>query len=180
MTFHPRAIAEQAFKMTSAEAALFELRMHLRAGAIPATRALPIDSKLSCVLDAFLKHYRSVLSAPEVIIIEKACALRNKLLHCEFSAARQRLNELNPQAHAGGVIALDVAKLDPPAIINKLDQITLGQDTGQSAVANTKTRKLSDVFGWLLESQGAGEFDEAARVFREAMSVLDRLSESKE
>jgi len=75
---------------------------------------------------------------------------------------------------------LAVGGLDGAAILDNLHQVKLGMDVGQKAVAHTKTKKLKDVFGWLLEAQGAGEFDEAARVFRDAISVLERLGDANE
>lgn len=173
-------IAEQCFKAASAEAALFELRMRLRAGAISTTCDLEIETKLAAICNYILNYYKAALHDTDEKVLQRACNLRNKLLHCEFSVARQRLSEINPKARRGGVTMLDVDSLDGAAILNKLHQVKLGRDVGQKAVAHTKTKKLKDVFGWLLETQGAGEFDEAAHVFRDAISVLERLGDTKE
>ena len=71
---------------------------------------------------------------------------------------------------------LDIADLDAAEISERLKRANLGEDIGQIEVARTKTKSLKDIFGWLLESHRAGEFDEATRNLCDAVSILDRLS----
>jgi hypothetical protein len=154
----PRGIAEQHFKTASAEAALFELRVRLCAGTIAPARDMRIDTSLSVVRDALLEHFKPILGERDVELLQNACSLRNKMLHCEFSAARQRLDEQQPKTRHGGVMKLDVAN----------------PDIAQQSLADTKTKTLGDVFGWLLEFQSADEFKEATTVFQAASAVLDK------
>jgi hypothetical protein len=71
----------------------FELRARLLAGTIPTARSQPIDIKLSIVLGAIRAHFQSTLKADEGNLLTKALAVRNKLLHCEFSTAHAHLNQ---------------------------------------------------------------------------------------
>ena len=168
-------VAECAFENASAKATLFELRARLLASTIPAIADLSINTKLGVVLKELVKSYDSVLNAEDKTLLEKACTLRNKLLHCEFSAARQRLDELNPRPRAGEVTELNTSGLDQEATVNNFFLFTQGQDVGQKTVANSKTKSLRDVYGWLWESFLTGEFNEATDIFRDAISVLDQL-----
>ena len=106
----------------------------------------------------------------------KACTVRNKLLHCEFSSARKHLDQLAPKPRGGGVSKLDISGLSGDDITAKIIEATSGAEVGQTLVADTNTRALKDVFGWLLECGGANEFEEARTTFCQAITVLDRLS----
>ena len=169
---HPRIIAEARFKLASAEAALFELRMRMLAGTIPGIQDKKIDVNLATVQQRVCQHYHQKISAEEIELLRLACMLRNKLLHCEFSTARDKLDEINPQPQPrdGGV-----ARLDFGNDLGKTLDMIAGHDVGQYAVAGTTTRTLRDVFGWLNECQSSGEFDEAASVFARANSLLEQL-----
>jgi hypothetical protein len=50
-----------------------------------------------------------------------------------------------------------------------------GHDVGQYPVAQTKTRTLRDVYGWLSECHSFGEFDEATTVFARVNTLLENL-----
>jgi hypothetical protein len=166
----PRLLAEQKFKSASGEAALFELRMRMLAGGIPGTQDKAIDVKLSVVRDGILAHYAEKIRADETQLLRHACTLRNKLLHCEFSSARQKLETLDPKPRDGGIVRLDFGSDH-----QKIFEAIAGRDVGQRPVAQTKTRTLRDVYGWLNECQGANEFDEASAVFEQANSLLENL-----
>jgi hypothetical protein len=171
----PRELAEAQFKSASGEAALFELRIRLLAGNISQVRDSPIDINLSVVRDAILAHYQSTLTPEDNILLKKACTLRNKLLHCEFSSTRKQLDELDPKPRRGGVTQVDISGLSGKELTAKVIQATSGADVGQTVVADTKTKTLKDVFGWLHESYGANEFEEARTTFLQALAIVDRL-----
>jgi hypothetical protein len=168
----PRVIAEAHFKLASAEAALFELRMRMLAGTIPGIQDAKIDVNLATVQQRVCQHYQQKLTTEETELLRLACALRNKLLHCEFSTARRKLDEINPQQQPreGGLTRLDFG-----SDVGKTLDVIAGRDAGQYAVAGTTTRTLRDVYRWLHECQASGEFDEAARVFSQANDLLDQL-----
>ncbi len=172
----PREIAEEQFKSASAEAALFELRMRLLAAKIPQVCDQPIDTKLSLVRDAIIEHYKSTLKDNEKILLTKACTLRNKLLHCEFSSARKQLEQLDSKPRGGGVAKLDLNGLSGNDMAAKIVQATSGANVGQTLIADTNTRTLKDVFGWLHECGNANEFEEARTTFCEAIAIVDRLA----
>jgi hypothetical protein len=172
----PRYLAEAQFKSASAEAVLFELRMRLLAGKISAISSQPIDTKLSVVLGGILTQFQSTLKADESNLLTTACTVRNKLLHCEFSSARKQLDELDSKPRGGNVTRLDISGLSGDDMIKKISEAISGANVGQTLVADTRTKTLKDVYGWLLECHHANEFEEARKTFCQAIAVLDRLS----
>ena len=179
MHLSPRAVSETQFKAASAEAALFELRLRMTAGTIAAAQHLPIDVNLVQVRDAVLLHFQSELSEEDIELIERATTLRNKLLHCEFSAARQKLNAITPKLREGKVIELPVAGLGHTELAEAIKAMAFGTDIGAQLVSQTKVRTLKDIFGWLLEFQSAAEFKEAESVFVAAINVIERRQQAR-
>ncbi|MEX2673310.1 MAG: hypothetical protein WD294_14500 [Phycisphaeraceae bacterium] len=173
----PRDIAEQNFTQAAADAALFELRVRLLAGAVPSTADRSIDTALAEVISAIIAHFQAKLSETDAQLLRGAARLRNKVLHCEFSSARHRLDPEGTLNRSGGV--MKISGVTPDNVLSILDQINAGGDVGQQPVAGTRTKKHKDVFGWLLEAQGAGEFTAASHVLREAVTVLGELSVDK-
>jgi hypothetical protein len=169
------AIGNGPFKAAAGEGAYFELRMRLGGGITPKVCDLSIDTNLSVLKDAIIEHHAAKLTTDDVALLTRACRLRNKLLHCEFSSARKHLQEHNPKTRDGGVIGLKVGEND--SILELITKLRAGVDVGQKPMSSTTVKKLSDVFGWLLEMQGAGEFEEAIGVFQQAVAVLDKLPE---
>ena len=169
-----------AFKAASAEAAMLELQMRLCAGTLSDTTNLPIDTNLGVLKDAILEHFKAEMTEEDKELLSRAHQLRNKLLHCEFSAARKRLNESNPRSRDGGITVLPIDEgMSFAQFMGNIQQINEGADVGQKAVADTKTKKLKDVFSWLLECFVAEEFQEAEAVFTRAVSLLERLMENR-
>jgi hypothetical protein len=170
--------AEAQFKSASAEAALFELRMRLLAGTIPAMSSQPIDINLSQIRDAILTQFQSNLKAGAGNLLTKACTVRNKLLHCEFSSARKHLDQLDPRPRGGGVAKVDISDLSGAELTTKINQAISGANVGQKLVAYTNTKTLKDVYCWLLECSEANEFEEARTTFCKAIAVLVRLADA--
>lgn len=170
-----RSIAEAQFKLASAEAALFELRLRALAGTIPIVQDYKIDENLAKVRDAIVTHYQSKLTAEETNLLNRAVAFRNKLLHCEFSTARQHLNQIDPKARDGGVVKADIAGLGSSAMRERVADLVSGADVGQISVARTTIATLKDVYGWLFECQEASEFDEATQIFAKINRILEQL-----
>ena len=175
---HIRELAEQQFKAASAEAALFELRLRLLAGYVPASAAMPIATKLSVVCDQILETYAQCLSEAEARHLKEACQIRNKLLHCEFSSNRKKLNVVTPKFRDGGVTSVQLDTTNPETVSAKVRAAIAGTGVGQERVSDTNTRTLRDVFGWLLESQSAGDFEESIQTLAGAIQVVSRLSQS--
>jgi hypothetical protein len=68
-----------------------------------------------------------------------------------------------------------VTRLDFEDDIGKVVGMIESHDVGQYPVAQTKTRTLRDVYGWLSECDNFGEFDEATTVFARANTLLENL-----
>jgi hypothetical protein len=111
-------------------------------------------------------------------LLTRACTVRNKLLHCEFSSAREHLAQLDPKPRAGGVVRLDISGLSGKDMAAKVGEALSGANVGQTLVANTNTKTLKDVYGWLLECYCAKEFEEASTIFCQAIAILSRLAEA--
>lgn len=174
---HIRELAEQQFKAASAEAALFELRLRLLAGYTHVSAAMPINANLSVVCDQILTSYALSLTDNETQHLKRACQIRNKLLHCEFSSNRKKLNDINPKVRDGGISCVEIDTKSPSTISSHVRAAIAGASPNQKRVSSTNTRTLQDVFGWLLESQSGGDFDESIQVFAEAMQIVLRLTQ---
>jgi hypothetical protein len=171
----PRKIAENNFVEAAKDAALFELRTRLRAGAIPTICDKAIRAKLSDIRKAITTHYKNTLGQDENATLISAVILRNKVLHCEFSAARKQLAPTDDLKPSGGVER--ISNVMPENVMDILRKQRAGEDVGQHPVAKTKTAKHEDIFGWLLETDQSGDFVAASNIFREAIKILERLSE---
>ena len=104
----PREAAEKGFIVAASDAALFELRVRLRAGAIPGGGRKAIGTDLSKVVKCVTEHYELRMDANEIELLERACSLRNKVLHCEFSSARAILELGGGLPGSGGVTRIRV------------------------------------------------------------------------
>lgn len=164
------AIAESKFKLASGEAALFELRMRMLAGTLTGIQDKKIDISLGELCTTLCQYYEKYLTAEQARLLKLACTLRNKMLHCEFSTARRKLNEINPQTRGGGV-----SRLDFGTDVGKVLDAIAGRDVGQRPIADTTTRTLRDVFGWLQDFHRAEEFAEATSLFEQANNLLNQL-----
>jgi hypothetical protein len=169
----PRIIAEKNFANAAAHATLFELKIRLRAGTISCLADKPIKTKLSEVVDEIITTDSAKLTNQDVALLKTACTLRNKLLHCEFSTVRERLDPSGSQSRSGGVAI--ISGVTPENFMSILNQLNTESHIGQQAVATTETKKHSDVYGWLLESQGSGAFEEASDIFKKALILIERL-----
>lgn len=109
-------------------------------------------------------------------MLSAARRIRNKLLHCEFSTTRKQLNDVSPRARdSGATVFRNVEGMSLEDLVGRIERANVGEDVGQERVANTKTKKMCDVFVWLLECQGENEFCEAAEVFRKGSALIERL-----
>lgn len=167
--------AETQFKNASGEVATFELRMRILAGNISPTRDYKIRTDLSKLIEPISLYFQSTLMAKEKEFLEKVCKLRNKLLHCEFSTARECLNDIEPKIRNGEVKAINIEGLNDAEARAKIIQVIAGTEVGQTKGADTETSTHKDIYGWLLDYQQANGFEETAKIFQQANSILERL-----
>lgn len=161
------------FKEAAGEASLLELKARLLADKIPALEPLALK-KLFLVEDAILKHFETVLAPAEARTLSACRVLRNKLFHCEFHSARAQLHQLGSAQQSGDVKHIDIRGLAPGDIFAKVGAAADNTPDSFQYVSQMTTQGAG-IFGWLLEIGNSGDLVEAARIFRESVTIIDRL-----
>lgn len=98
----PRKIFEQQYKAAAAEGALYELYMRLLADKVPALQQMAYGKDLKDVEAQIVAHFADALLDDEKTVLERCRQLRNKILHCDFFAARKKLEQLGESATRRG------------------------------------------------------------------------------
>jgi hypothetical protein len=82
------------YKAASGEGAALELKLRILACKVPELRKFAHDKKLQNVEDATVEHFGGAITHEEKQVLQRCRCLRNKILHCEFPAARRILASL--------------------------------------------------------------------------------------
>jgi len=85
------AVVFGQFRQAAALGAEYEMRLRLLADKTPAIEAVSLDRILNNVEDKVFGHFSAALEPAELKLLKGARGLRNKLLHADFSEARERL-----------------------------------------------------------------------------------------
>jgi len=165
----------EQFKVAAGEGAAVELRLRLLADKLPSLQHLAHAQKLENIEKEVAIHFATKLTKEEKEILALCRELRNKILHCNFSVARERLNDLGAKPQSGCVRKIDLGSMGSSGKLAKLEQAIL-QKQG-SLVSEAPTKQPGSVCGWLLEAGNAGDFTAAATAFRNAAAIVDRLAE---
>jgi ABC-type siderophore export system fused ATPase/permease subunit len=96
----------EPFKDAVAEGAVVELKLRLLAGKVPALQKYAHQKKLEDIEDELATHFGAALSAAEKETLRLCRQLRNKVLHSDFLAARDKLQELGVPTAPGGRLFL--------------------------------------------------------------------------
>jgi hypothetical protein len=80
-------------------------KMRLLAGKIPALQNYTHQRNLGEIETDIFKEFDASLSEPEKENLRLSRQLRNKVLHSDFRAAREKLNELGMQTGSAGTSA---------------------------------------------------------------------------
>src|SRR5215813_13987138 len=104
MPFKSPAVAMflEPFKAAAGEGAALELKMRLLAGKTSALQKYTHRRDLGEFETDLLAHFDASLSADEKETLRLCRQLRNKVLHSDFRAAREKLNELGMQTGSAG------------------------------------------------------------------------------
>ena len=142
------------FEKVVGKAGLFELRGRLLAGRTSGLEGYSCCEKFYDTETQLLQYFDSKLTDSEKVILSNARKIRNKLLHCDFSPATDRIEKLIGKSLDGGVIHLN------------LDDYKATPVKGQSNPS---------LFGSFLEFWNSGALEEAYDVFCNGLKIYNRF-----
>jgi hypothetical protein len=171
----PRENFERQYKVAAAEGALYELYMRLLADKAPELQQSAYGERLQDVEGLILVHFSSALTKDEKNHLKLCRELRNKILHCDFHAARKKLEELGANPETGNVRKTDITGLSGREMMEKI-AAALANAPGTSQYVADLGSRAGTVFGWLLEAGRAGDFAKAAESFARGAAIVDRLA----
>jgi hypothetical protein len=163
-----------AFKAAAAEGAAVELKMRLLAGKIPALQKHAHRIVLEDIEAGLIEHFGAALSDEDKETLRLCRQLRNKVLHSDFRAARDKLSELGIASSSGGVVKIDLPVATAAEVAAKIEAAKAGVEGVR--VADTLSTDAGSVFGWFLEAAQSGDFAKAGAAFRSAAKIVDRLA----
>lgn len=163
-----------AFKAAAAEGAAVELKMRLVAGKIPALQKHAHRIVLEDIETGLIEHFGAALSDQDKETLRLCRQLRNKILHSDFRAARDKLGELGVVSSPGGVVKIDLPVVTAAEVASKIEAAKAGMEGVR--VADTLSTDMGSVFGWFLEAAQSGDFAKAAAAFKNAAEIVDRLA----
>lgn len=185
MNGHPNI--ERAFGLfaeVGAQAVLQELKIRILASKTPETKNEAFAFTVAVTEEAVLNHYLALkmITQEEKTLIEKARGIRNKILHCEFDEAINRIRDLKPGAASGasvGIIKIEGLKGEEllAAIFDQAKAKSEGRSDYKTIESVEKTE--AGIFGWFLQAIQTGALAEARQIFQDATGIIERvISES--
>lgn len=169
----------EAYKVAAGEGAIIELKMRLLANKVPELQDFAYKKELVDVESQIVVHFANDLTEQDCQMLRLCRQLRNKVLHCDFYAARGKLAELGVSSSGqGSVQRVDVLGLSGRQIAEKISDVVSGATDITQFVANTSSTREGSIYGWLLELGNAGDFTKATEAFKAAALIVDRLIES--
>jgi hypothetical protein len=171
----PRETFEPQFKAAAAEGAVYELYVRLLADKMPELQQSAYGERLEDVEGLIVAHFSSALTEDEKNHLQLCRQLRNKLLHCDFYAARNKLREMGANPQPGNVRRIDISGLTGQQMLEKITAASSGPPGSSEYVADRRS-EAGRVFGWLLDAGEAGDFAKAASAFARGASIVDRLA----
>lgn len=163
-----------AFKVAAAEGAVVELKMRLLAGKIPALQKHAHRTVLEDIEAGLIEHFGVALSDEGKETLCLCRQLRNKVLHSDFRAARDKLSELGIGSSPGGVVKIDLPEVTAAEVAKKIKAARSGLKGVR--VADTLSTDAGSVFGWFLEAGQSNDFAKAGAAFKSAAEIVDRLA----
>lgn len=167
-----------AFNAPAAEGAAVELKMRLLAGKISTLQKHAHKVVLENIEAGLIEHFGAALSDEDKGTLRLCRELRNKVLHSDFRAARDKLRELGIASAPGGVMKIDLPVVSVPEVTRKIAAAKSG--TEGVIVADTLSTEAGSVFGWFLEAGQSGDFAKASDTFKSAAKIVDGLAEIEE
>lgn len=174
MSFPLTQVFMDQYKVAAAEGALLELKLRLLADKTPPLQQ-SAGQRLQDIEAHVAKEFGASLTEADKSTLEVSRQLRNKILHCDFSVAREKLKMLGVASQDGGVRKINVTNLSGTQVAAKLTAARANVPGTFEAVATLDTKNHGNVYGWLLEMGNSGDFVHSAQVFKTAAAIVDRL-----
>lgn len=172
----PHAIFLDQYKVAAGEGAFVELKLRLLADKIPSLQRYTHAQRLEDIEAEVATHFGDALSEEDKQTLALCRQLRNKILHCNFSSAREKLEELGIKQQSGGIGRTDLAGMNSSDMRTKVKATIAGEPGTSVPVMASPTTTAGSVFGWLLEVGNAGDLLAAANAFRRASVIVDQLA----
>ena len=99
------------------------------------------------------------------------------MLHSDFRAARDKLNQLSVATETGGAAKIDLPVVTIAEATRKIEAAKAGREG--THVAGTSSTDEGGVYGWFWRAGCAGDFQKARDAFRRAGAIVDRLAEMR-
>jgi hypothetical protein len=160
------------FKEAAGEGAVIELKLRLLAAKVPALQKFAHAQKLEDVETEIANHFGDALSAQDKTTLELCRKLRNKILHSDFRAAREKLQALGQNPASAGVVKLPL----PNPTKAEAEKLISEALAGKAGIPVTNTSR-DEIAGWLMEAGASGDFQLAVDEFQKAGAIVDRLAE---
>jgi hypothetical protein len=164
------------YKAAAAEGTVLELKLRLLADRVPTLQPFAHAQSLAEIETQIAQHFGAALTEEENNTLALCRVLRNKILHGDFRAAREKLAELGIETQHGGVKKVDLAGLATPRMTEKITHAIAGAPGSYEQVADTEAKAPGSVYGWLLEGHTAGDFRQAVDAFKRTAVIVDRLA----
>ena len=171
---HPVDVVRSQFKATAGEAAGLELSMRMLADKVPELRPFAHSKKFEDIEDEIIKHFGDLLSDDDKKTLSASRVLRNKILHCDFEAARNKLDELGLSPKRGVVRK---GTISPSMSAEEIQRTVraIAEGGGGELVSNTPGRGPANLFGWMMELAAGNGFVLSLNAFNNAGSIIERL-----
>jgi hypothetical protein len=171
---HPVEIVRSQFKAAAGEAAGVELSMRMLADKVPALRAFAHSKNFEDIEDEIIRHFGDLLSDEDRKTLSASRVLRNKILHCDFEAARNKLDEMGLSPKRGVVRRGTISPSMSAEEIQRTIRL-IAEGHGGELVSNTPGRGPANLFGWMMELAAGNGFVLSLNAFNNAGTIIERL-----
>jgi hypothetical protein len=146
------AVFEEPFKENAAEGAAVELKLRLLAGKVPTLQKYAHQNRLEDIEDELATYFSAALSAAEKETLRLCRQLRNKVLHSDFRAARDKLQQPGVPTAPGDVGRIDLPVVTIEEATRKIAAAKAGTEAGGASPVETGMPKCSfSEKRWLVE-----------------------------
>jgi len=159
----------QTYRDAVALGADMELRLRMLADKTPPIAALSTAKEMGSVEKAILEHFGEKISDSERRLLSVARQLRNKLVHGDFTAAVAKLDELGHPPRPAAMYAVKMPdNLTPQSFVEAVGKA--------KPFAVNEAPNKGHLVAWHMQLCRDGSLTRAAEIFRQGISLIDRLA----